>query len=326
MCLYPLRIRSPAYESLVDAQHRSVFADLSVIPADLYNDVPCGKCWQCRNSARYELVSRLKVEQAVIPHGTRSYFVTLTFNQFSYERFSSDYIIPVRRWLDLLRKRYGRFRYFFLSEIGERFTRRLHFHGIIFGLRDIPYSELCDSYRYGRSWFGYVDNSTCGYITKYMIKQQTSSDFEYRPYRIQSRSLGSGPDDSGIDFVRRNISRSSSDPNSLAKTLTFPGEVSYSYSLGRYYLSKLYTELELLNDRYYRYMSGLRYRFGGHIFPDRDSWISFIAKFRQSVGRDASLKFDAKASLIPLTTPIRSWDRFTTMIQSFTPYSDFYVS
>ena len=112
MCLFPKRIRNPAYESLADCQHRSPFADSvsDPIPPDYESDVPCGTCWQCLRQKRFETVLRLKVEQAVIPAGTRSYFVTLTFNEAYYSEFSFDFGTPVRRWLDVLRKRYGKLR------------------------------------------------------------------------------------------------------------------------------------------------------------------------------------------------------------------------
>ena len=201
MCLYPLRIRNPGYESLVDCQRRSLFSDSTgdVIPPDYEVDVPCGKCWQCLRQKRFETVLRLKVEQSVIPPGTRSYFVTLTFNQECYVKYASDYGLCVRRWLDKLRKRYGRFRYWFISELGEK-THRLHFHGILFGMPDIPYKELCSAWIYGISWYGYCTDRTCGYITKYMIKQQIDKGQVYKPIKIYSKSIGSGRNNSGVDF------------------------------------------------------------------------------------------------------------------------------
>ena len=246
MCLFPKRIRNPAYESLVDCQHRSPFVDAvsGSIPPDYELDVPCGSCWQCLRQKRFETVLRLKVEQAVIPVGTRSYFVTLTFDEDSYRKYSSDYGRPVRLWLDRLRKRYGKFRYWFISELGDK-NKRCHFHGLLFGLPDIPYSVLCSTWNYGISWYGWVTDRTCGYITKYMIKQQIDRGQLYTPIKVYSKSIGCGRDDSGLSYLRRYLSfynpfRVSLHPDCIS----LPGSP-YTYAIPRIILKSYLVRLLL---------------------------------------------------------------------------------
>lgn len=310
MCLYPIRIRNPGYDSISDAQHRSPFADItpygsapSPIPIDYELDVPCGKCWQCLRQKRFETVLRLKAEQAVIPPGTRSYFVTLTYDDANLDRFKFDYGITVRRWLDKLRKRYGSFRYWFLSELGDK-NGRFHFHGIIFGMRHVSYADLCDSWPYGISWFGYVDNSSCGYVTKYMIKQQVSKHFEYRPIRIASKSIGCGPDGSALEFLK-NQCLGYFDPQSPQKPcyydcVHFPGDdPRYNYAIPRYYFEKLFGHGSSLIARAYRYASRPRYIFRRVAYTSRESWIRAIHAFRNTLSLDYRVRFDAKKWLIP---------------------------
>ncbi|WP_295937574.1 hypothetical protein [uncultured Alistipes sp.] len=303
MCFFPKRIRNPAYEDLKDCQHRSPFVGAvdSPFPPDFILFVPCGQCWQCLRQKRFEMVLRLKVEQAVIPKGTRSYFVTLTFDDFHLADFREDYVVPVRRWCDKLRKRYGRFRFWFLSELGS-VNGRLHFHGIIFGLRDLPYQELIDSWTYGFSWFGKVDNATCGYVTKYMLKQQTSDEFEYRPYRFSTKSIGCGPDGKGLDFLRSNLGYF--DPQvqgPFPDCITFPGELTYSYAIPRYYFEKLFGYGSTLTKRYLNYSLGTPYTFRGRKFSTFDEWYSAIKQFRVTkMPPDLREKFKPKVPFVPV--------------------------
>lgn len=299
MCLYPLRIRNPGYESLVDCQHRSPFSDSTgdVVPPDYEVDVPCGKCWQCLRQKRFETVLRLKVEQSVIPPGTRSYFVTLTFNQECYVKYAFDYGLCVRRWLDKLRKRYGRFRYWFISELGEK-THRLHFHGILFGMPDIPYKDLCSTWTYGISWYGYCTDRTCGYITKYMIKQQIDEGQVYKPIKIYSKSIGSGRDNSGIDYLSKCVGfRDSHCPGDYPDCITLPGSP-YTYAIPRYYFSKLFGEAALIYRRYVNYAKGLRYVFRGVRYLFREQWYSAIKRFRERYSSFYRERFARKLDLI----------------------------
>lgn len=311
MCLYPVRIRNPGYSSLKDCMARSPYLSYSsIVPFDYMLDVPCGKCFQCLRSRRMDIVTRLKVEQAVIPKGTRSYFVTLTFSDRFLDRFKDDYLIPLRRWLDLLRKRYGRFRYWFISELGEG-NSRFHFHGIIFGMKDVLYSVLCSSWRYGISWFGWVTSRTCGYITKYMTKQQFTDKYLYRPVSCFSKSIGMGLNGRGLDFVRRNthLSPNSDCRYSVPNCLTFPGDIRFSYVLSRFYMRRLYPLDILMTLRYNLYLSGGRYVYRSHRYSDRDSWLRAIRVSRYDYSSDCRSKC-SKDFVFSRKVPVRSDSRF----------------
>ena len=330
MCLYPLRIRNPGYESLVDCQHRSPFSDSTgdVIPPDYEVDVPCGKCWQCLRQKRFEIVLRLKVEQSVIPPGTRSYFVTLTFDQDCYVKYAFDYGLCVRRWLDKLRKRYGKFRYWFISELGEK-THRLHFHGILFGMPDIPYKDLCSTWTYGISWYGYCTDRTCGYITKYMIKQQVDKGQIYKPIKIYSKSIGAGRDGSGVDYLSKHVGfRDPQCPGDYPDCVVLPGSP-YTYAIPRYYFGKLFGEVALIYRRFVNYVKGLRYVFRGVRYSFRDQWRSAIKQFRERYSLFYRDRFDRKLDLIlrppRLTREVRYKYLLTHFNNNITDYGIKYI-
>lgn len=286
MCLFPKKIKNRAYDSLTDCQHRSCFADLSVIPPDYYVYVPCGECWQCRRQFRQELCLRLKAELSTIPYNTRCYFVTLTFSDHALSRHRSDYRVPVVRYLDILRKRFGKFRYFFLSELGDE-NGRFHYHGILFGLPDVPYSCLTKLWHYGRSWYGWVTGRTCGYITKYITKQQFDTKLEYSPVYIRSKSLGCGFENRGLSYVRRYLShfdKSSVFDGSLPNCVSLPD--GYNYPLPRYYRDKFFSRAQLLESRYIFYSSEYRFRYFGRTYNNEYDWLSAIVRSRSEYDPD----------------------------------------
>lgn len=300
MCLYPRRVRNRKYESLEDAQRRSVFSELSTIPPDYFIDIPCGKCWQCRVGYRYDQVLRLRVELQTIPYNTRCYFVTLTFDDASLARYASDYRVPVRRYLDLLRKRYGSFRYWFLSELGDE-SGRFHFHGILFGLPDIPYKELQSAWKCGISWYGWVTDRTCGYVTKYITKQQFDTRLKYKPLYVRTRSIGSGFDKRGLPLLRQYYTYTN--PMDYFKFGVLPNSVVLpgyhrSYVLGRYYREKLFSELARQGSRYLLYQSGTRYFFNGRRFSTREDWLNSIKTFRLSLSESRRERL-SQSDMIP---------------------------
>lgn len=153
-----------------------------------YIHVPCGKCLECRRNRRTSWRSRLLAEyyQAsidptypkVVSNGRlvpAVYFITLTIKPENYEKISRDPAPVIRRWLDNFRKHYGRrFRYCIIPEYGDdkHHTGRLHFHGLLFGMR-IDYTTFI---KYSRKHFGRCDiqlcrsAAACSYVSKYISK------------------------------------------------------------------------------------------------------------------------------------------------------------
>lgn len=155
-CLRPITIPNPRYKKLLKTP--SKFFDylkntlglehcfynetdktlpFGLLPIDFKISVPCGKCAECRKSKRLAWSHRLAVETMQHKEST---FLTLTLDDKFLDEFKDTPKVPLMRFIDRLRKHLGyRPKYFFVSELGEK-TRRLHFHGVIFGTsrKDFP--------------------------------------------------------------------------------------------------------------------------------------------------------------------------------------------
>ena len=159
-----------------------------LVPPDYYLQIPCGTCLYCLKRKRNEWSLRLQYE--VLDHSA-STFVTLTFDDYHLDKFKDDYKKPLKLYIDRLRKKIGyRPRYFFISEYGEddRYTNRLHFHGIIFGTSadSLSYSVQRKLWKYGIADTGWVDLRTANYLTKYMLKMQNDK----KPILMCSNGIG----------------------------------------------------------------------------------------------------------------------------------------
>lgn len=197
-CLHPILIRNPTIATrelsngdvkfFTAEQVGKMMDDDPTLEFRSWIRVPCGKCLECRRNRRTSWRSRLLAEyyQAsidptypkVVSNGRlvpAVYFITLTIKPENYEKVSSDPAPVIRRWLDNFRKHYGkRFRYCIIPEYGDaqHHTGRLHFHGLIFGMR-IDYTTFI---KYSRLHFGRCDiqlcrsAAACSYVSKYISK------------------------------------------------------------------------------------------------------------------------------------------------------------
>lgn len=202
-----------------------------LVPPDFYLQIPCGTCLYCLKRKRSEWSLRLIYE--ILSH-TESTFVTLTFDDFYLEKFKDDYKKPIKLYIDRLRKKIGfRPRYFFISEYGEddRYTRRFHFHGIIFGTsREIlSYSVQRSLWKYGIADTGYVDFRTANYLTKYMLKMQNNE----KPILMCSNGIGAS-------FLNNS--------NVTLKYLNNYDPINVVYFYGRYYPLPSYYKRKMFDD------------------------------------------------------------------------------
>ena len=161
------------------------------VPPDYYINIPCGTCYHCLQNKRRYWVSRLLVE---IDQHRECSFITLTFDDENLLKFKGDYKYPLKLYLDRLRKHLGyRPRYWFTTELGdeEKYSGRLHFHGIFFGTskETLSFAVQRNKWAYGISYVGYVQYKTAYYLTKYLLKQQPSED--YKPFIMCSNGIGS---------------------------------------------------------------------------------------------------------------------------------------
>lgn len=204
-CLRPLTIINPRYKKLLKTPkkffeyleftlgYEHCFFNSSDktmpygwLPLDYKITVPCGKCAECRKEKRLSWSHRLAVE--VMQH-KESTFLTLTLDNKYLEQFADAPKRPLLLFIDRLRKHLGyRPKYFFVSELGEK-TRRLHFHGVIFGTsrKGLSFDLLRGKWQYGICWLAdFCNVKTANYITKYMLKDSKG----YKPFMLCSNGIG----------------------------------------------------------------------------------------------------------------------------------------
>lgn len=132
--------------------------------------VRCGHCLGCRVTRREVWTGRLLAEHAL---STYAVFLTLTYSEPN--RPPSLDVGDMQRFFKRLRRYTGQsFRYFCVGEYGKR-TMRPHWHMIIFNLLPAIAGHTkgpvwLKSWRYGFSYLGEVNESTCRYVAKYSLK------------------------------------------------------------------------------------------------------------------------------------------------------------
>lgn len=223
-------------------------------PPDFYLDVPCGYCHSCKKREMNDYKIRLLYEcRRPLDPGRINLFVTLTFDDVHLAKFASDTNRAVRLFLDRMRKRYGKqVRHWFIGEFGS-LQGRPHYHGILFncplrignsvyGRHPGQNLELENVWSYGFVFAGYVNDSTAGYITKYLTKDLNGK--KVRPRVISSFGIGDNyldTDDALLHFA-----------NGYQPFIT---NGSYIYALPRYYSNKIYSDVDRQNMALDRFLS-----------------------------------------------------------------------
>ena len=149
----------------------------------LYVPVGCGRCMECRKQRGRNWQVRLHEEVKVNTNGK---FVTLTFNENSlselidvienitpltgYDLDNEIATVGMRRFLERWRKSTGKsVRHWFITELGQTNTERVHLHGILFTDKDEEFIK--DRWKYGHVYIGeFVNEKTVNYIVKYVSK------------------------------------------------------------------------------------------------------------------------------------------------------------
>lgn len=166
--------------------------------------VPCGKCIQCRLSYSRDWANRCMCE---LKTAKNAYFLTLTYDDSHLEfcpyadaetgQLSTRPVL-VPRHLTLFFKRLRKYcsdieqfgqRYFACGEYGEE-TQRPHYHAIVYNLPDevlakskswpdsTPEAPLWTSPILSELWphgivvYGDVNWNTCAYVARYVVKKQ----------------------------------------------------------------------------------------------------------------------------------------------------------
>lgn len=191
MCLYPKFIKNQKY--LPNKKNKGIVQN----PTDrriLYVPVGCGNCIECRKQKAQAWRVRLQEE---FKTDKKCYFVTLSFSPEALQEIANMLIKTdkyniiteiecnavatkaVRLFLERWRKKYKKsVKHWLITELGDKYTERIHLHGIIW--TDKPKKEIDNIWKYGNTWIGdYCNEKTINYIIKYITK----TDLKHKTYK-----------------------------------------------------------------------------------------------------------------------------------------------
>lgn len=175
MCLYPKLVINRKYKrTKKNGGNPPPLLDSRV----KYVPVACGNCIECRRAKANEW--RIRLHEEIKQHKF-AYFITLTFAPDKLEYLSNKYEInevnelatkAVRLFLERHRKIYKKsIKHWFVTELGQEKTERIHIHGIIFVEDAIDNKWLEQLWSYGQTDVGKFCNSqTINYLVKYITK------------------------------------------------------------------------------------------------------------------------------------------------------------
>lgn len=111
-------------------------------------------------------------------------FVTLTYDEKNLPPGASLDPVHTQKWLKRLRKALSpeSIRYFLVGEYGDE-TKRPHYHAAIFGMEPISgggsdglSGVVRDTWSYGHTFTGQLNEKSAGYICGYVTKKMTSKE------------------------------------------------------------------------------------------------------------------------------------------------------
>lgn len=161
--------------------------------------VPCGKCVECRKLRINSWYVRLKSE---LTRSKSAHFITLTYNDESlpYNQFNKPtlHYEDIQLFFKKLRRRQERrepesakIKYFAVGEYGSK-TYRPHYHIIFFNLLDV--TDVEKSWEFGHIHAGDVTDASIYYTLKYTTKSiftDTGEDnTRLREKALMSKGLG----------------------------------------------------------------------------------------------------------------------------------------
>lgn len=126
--------------------------------------VPCGRCYECISSRRFQWAIRMQLEAEYNPPAV---FATLTYDNEHCDGklHYKSHIVPFLRNF----RREEKLRYVMVGEYGTR-THRPHYHMVIFGLLLSRVDEILEKYwPYGSWHLGELAFGGAQYVAKYHI-------------------------------------------------------------------------------------------------------------------------------------------------------------
>lgn len=206
----------PYSKNIPNKRYKANTKNGGIIPAvfdkrQLRVNVGCGRCFYCRMESKAEWVCRLNEHYA--RDKKRLHWVTFTlsdesyiklekrdrnYKKIGYEYDNSIIKTAIRLWRGRMRKagfKGNDLDYFFISELGQKNTERIHLHGFIWC--NISTKKLESIWSYGNVWnhneheYTYKSEYMIGYTIKYMHKVDEKHP-DYKAKKFISNSIGIG--------------------------------------------------------------------------------------------------------------------------------------
>lgn len=234
MCVRPLASKR------IKGQNKLIFLSNKTLDISWEYDnpniiwLPCGNCIECRLRHARNWGSRCYLES--LEHKS-NYFLTLTYDDENVPRSASGNLTLKKRDYQLFFKRlrkwqkYPKIRYFGSGEYGTRFTKRPHYHFIVFGLeiRDLKFyglnnlkQPLWTSRKIDKLWFkgnviiGDVTYETSAYVARYSLKK-VGSQIDYGD-RVPEFLVMSNRGGIAYNYFKKNFAQIYNDDQLLIKT------------------------------------------------------------------------------------------------------------
>lgn len=221
-------------------------------------EVPCGKCLECKATKVAEWAFRLEQEVKYNP-GRTARFVTLTYNEFALndtcKTENGYYTLNYKDFRDYMKRLRNleeeKVKYFVVGEYGTK-SYRPHFHAVVFGAKDeniakawsyfiLPTKDNPEGTHVSKGFvhLGNVNNASCQYIMNYVQKpmydtiKKKHPDFDgVKEMRRMSNGIGS-------DLLKdKRMVKHYSDPKNQKCVL----ESGRKLRLPRYYRDRMYSD------------------------------------------------------------------------------------
>ncbi|UIB81351.1 replication initiator protein [Flyfo microvirus Tbat1_59] len=234
------------------------------------NEVPCGKCLECKKGRVDAWALRLQTQ---LLHSDSAQFITLTYDDnnlpYSNNGNMSLYYVDTQRFLKRLRKRNdsktaNKIKYYLVGEYGSQ-TYRPHYHCIIFNVVDPD--DIRAAWTHGHVDIGRVEDASIYYTLKYVTKNlhKTIHDTDDLDDRLPERALMSKG--LGLDFLTPAMVKYFKE--SPERPVTLKGGT--KIGLPRYFRDKLFTdnEIERRNKHLSKHLEKRLERLQDPLFPQR---------------------------------------------------------
>ncbi len=201
-------------------------------------DLPCGKCYECRQNRVNGWSFRLSKE---LEQSTTAFFITLTYEipPMTKNGFMTIDKTHVQKFFKRLRKKHdetkGKIKYYAVGEYGSE-TNRPHYHIILFN-SDID--SISNAWKLGHVHSGEVNESSVRYTLKYVCKPTKipmhQRDDRKKEFSLMSKRMGSNyMTETMIKWHRKD----------LLNRMYVPLKGGYKIAMPRYYKDKIYDEYE----------------------------------------------------------------------------------